>query len=153
MAELNLPHISLKTKIIDYRLHVYDTWRCRYVPLTPEEEVRQRFLHYLVDFCGYPHGRIATEQMVVVNGMRKRADAVIYDAQSTPYMIVEFKSPEVALNQKVFDQVAVYCRELGVEYFILSNGLKHYACRIDHEHKRYEFLTTLPKYPIISTSN
>ena len=147
MAELNLPYIPLKTTFVDNRLHVYDDWRNRYVPLTPEEEVRQRFLHYLVDFCDYPHGRIVTEQMVVVNGMRKRADAVIYNTQAQPYIIIEFKAPDVPLNQKVFDQVSVYCQELGVDYFMLSNGLKHYACHIDREHKRYEFMNALPLCP------
>lgn len=146
MSELNLPYYPLRTKYVDDRLYVFDDWRSKYVPLTPEEEVRQRFLHYLVEHMGYPKGRIATEQMVVVNGMRKRADAVIYNAQSQPHIIIEFKAPEVQLNQKVFDQVAIYCRELGVEYFILSNGLKHYACHINHDNKRYDFMNNLPAY-------
>ena len=144
MSKLNLPYYSLKTSVVDSRLCVYDDWRHRYVPLTPEEEVRQRFLHYLVDVCGYPHGRISTEQMVEVNGMRKRADAVVYNSKGMPYIILEFKSPDVTLNQKVFDQVAVYCRELCVDYFILSNGVKHYACYINRDERRYEFMDSFP---------
>ncbi|MBO7259321.1 MAG: type I restriction enzyme HsdR N-terminal domain-containing protein [Paludibacteraceae bacterium] len=144
MSELNLPYYPLKTKVVGNRIYVFDDWRSKYVPLTPEEEVRQRFLHYLVDAFGYPHGRICTERMVVVNGMRKRADAVVYNAQSVPQIIIEFKSPDVHLNQGVFDQVAVYCRELDVDYFILSNGLKHYACRINRVNKCYEFMNSFP---------
>lgn len=144
MSELNLPYYPLKTKTINNRIYVFDDWRNKYVPFTPEEEVRQRFLHYLVNTFSYPHGRISTEQMVEVNGMRKRADAVVYNSKGMPYIILEFKSPDVTLNQKVFDQVAVYCRELEVDYFILSNGLKHYACYINRVDKCYEFMNTFP---------
>jgi hypothetical protein len=144
MSELNLPYYPLKTKTINNRIYVFDDWRNKYVPFTPEEEVRQRFLHYLVNTFSYPHGRISTEQMVEVNDMRKRADAVVYNSKGMPYIILEFKSPDVTLNQKVFDQVAVYCRELEVDYFILSNGLKHYACHINHVDKCYEFMNTFP---------
>ena len=54
MSELNLPYYPLKTKVVGNRIYVFDDWRSKYVPLTPEEEVRQRFLHYLVGkslFC------------------------------------------------------------------------------------------------------
>ena len=33
---------------------------------------------------------------------------------------------------------------LKVDYLIVSNGLKHYCCRIDYEHNSYIFLQDIP---------
>ena len=73
-------------------------------------------------------------------------------------MIVEYKAPEIAITQKVFDQIAVYNMRLKVRYLVVSNGLEHYCCRVDmvSEHSQtvsersrtacYEFLTEIPYY-------
>ena len=50
-------------------------------------------------------------------------------------MIVEYKAPEIEITQKVFDQITRYNMVLKVDYLIVSNGLQHYCCRIDYEHK------------------
>ncbi len=93
-------------------------WRKKYVCLTPEESVRQRFLHRLVDEFGYPMNLIAVE--VPLRG--KRADAVVYTKDLQPLVLIEFKAETVPLTQKVLDQVAVYNRQLHVPYLILHNG-------------------------------
>ena len=38
---------------------IFDMLRKRYVALTPEEWVRQHFVHYLTDYKGYPKGLLA----------------------------------------------------------------------------------------------
>lgn len=87
--------------------------------LTPEEYVRQCFLHRLVDELGYPKELIAVE--VALDG--KRADAIVYDRQMSPLMIIEFKADTVALTQKTLDQATTYNRQVGVPYLILHNGM------------------------------
>lgn len=146
MSELNLPHYQAKTKINDGKPLIFDDWRNRFVALTPEEWVRQHFMHFLVIHLHYPHGRMATEHTVLLNGMKKRADAVIFNQQGIPVAIIECKAPHIPLDQKVFDQVAVYCRQMGVATFFLTNGMEHYACRIDTTAQRYKFLSELPDY-------
>ena len=48
MQELNLPKTDLKIITKDGKLHVFDVLRRKYVALTPEEWVRQQFVHFLI---------------------------------------------------------------------------------------------------------
>lgn len=150
MQELNLPYYRARMQKKDGKMQIFDDWRKRYVALTPEEWVRQCFLHFLVDYLNYPAGRISSEQTVMVNDMNKRADAVVYDTAGQPYILIEFKSPDVPLKQKVFDQAAVYCRQLGVQLFFISNGIEHYACRIDRRQQQFVFLERIPQYEMLN---
>lgn len=54
-------------------------------------------------------------------------------------MIVEYKAPEVEITQKVFDQITRYNMVLKVDYLIVSNGIRHYCCRMDYEQNSYTF--------------
>ena len=48
---------------------IFDPVRRRFVPLTPEEAVRQSYLRYLVDELGFPLIAITVEKKVVYNGI------------------------------------------------------------------------------------
>lgn len=146
MQPLNLPECPLTIKKQSNRLFVFDTQRKRYVALTPEEWVRQHFIHLLIGHLGYPAARLAVEHQIELNGMKKRCDAVFFATDARPLLIVEVKAPTVPITQAVFDQVAVYNLRLGVQFFMVSNGLEHYCCRIDRAHNRYDFLPALPTY-------
>jgi hypothetical protein len=61
-------------------------------------------------------------------------------------MIIEYKAPTIALQQKTFDQISVYNLLLHVDYLIVSNGLQHYCCRMDYANQKYVFLRELPDY-------
>ena len=61
-------------------------------------------------------------------------------------MIVEYKAPDVAISQKVFDQIVNYNRQLRAEYLVVSNGLTHFACRMDYEGDTYHFIRSIPGY-------
>ena len=54
--------------------------------------------------------------------------------------MVECKSPEIKINQKTFDQIAVYNMNLKSEQLMVTNGLEHYYCEINYENKCYTFL-------------
>jgi hypothetical protein len=60
--------------------------------------------------------------------------------------VVECKAPSVEVNQQVFDQVAMYNMTLQVDYVLVTNGLAHYACRIDHQNRSYAFLKEIPNF-------
>ncbi len=134
----------MKTKSENGKQYVFDEWRRRWVRLTPEELVRQHTLHYLEDQLAYPHGLIAVECVVEINAMRKRCDAVIYTTDARPLMIIECKAQDVALNQKVFDQAAVYNTKLNVPYLMLSNGKQMIVCKV--ENGAYVFAHNVPNY-------
>lgn len=146
MERLNLPQADLRFSIRDNRTTVFDPLRRKYVTLTPEEWVRQHFVHFLITLKGYPAGLIANEMSINLNGTRKRCDSVVFGLHAQPLMIIEYKAPSVALTQKVFDQISRYNMRLHVDWLIVSNGLQHYCLRMDYTHTAYQFLTDIPTY-------
>lgn len=146
MFELNLPPFDVKISSEGEKKRIFDVIRRRYVALTPEEWVRQHFVHFLAEEKGYPLTLMANEVQLKLNGMSRRCDTVVYDRTLTPRVIVEYKAPSVEITQKVFDQISRYNRVLRVDYLIVSNGLTHYCCRIDYASQGYTFLPDIPTY-------
>ena len=146
MLSLNLPAFDAKIAARNGKNVIFDVIRRRYVALTPEEWVRQHFVHFLLAHKGYPLWLMANEVQVQLNGTKKRCDTVLYRRDLTARMIVEYKAPEIEITQKVFDQITRYNMVLKVDYLIVSNGLQHYCCRIDYEHNSYTFLQDIPEY-------
>ncbi|MBR4338633.1 MAG: type I restriction enzyme HsdR N-terminal domain-containing protein [Bacteroidaceae bacterium] len=146
MFELNLPPFDVKISSEGEKKRIFDVIRRRYVALTPEEWVRQHFVHFLAEEKGYPLSLMANEVQLKLNGMSRRCDTVVYDRMLAPRVIVEYKAPTVEITQKVFDQISRYNRVLRVDYLIVSNGLTHYCCRIDYASQGYTFLPDIPKY-------
>ena len=146
MLSLNLPAFDAKIAARNGKNVIFDVIRRRYVALTPEEWVRQHFVHFLLAHKGHPQALMANEVQVQLNGTKKRCDTVLYRRDLTARMIVEYKAPEIEITQKVFDQITRYNMVLKVDYLIVSNGLQHYCCRIDYEHNSYTFLQDIPEY-------
>ena len=146
MLQLNLPEYNFRIKKQEEKFLIFDSQRKRYVSLTPEEWVRQHFIRFLIEEKGYPSAYLAVEKQLSMNGMKKRCDAILYNENVIPILIIELKAPNVAITQATFDQVAVYNAKLKVDYFMISNGLEHYCCKVDTENSRYEFFQELPDY-------
>ena len=125
---------------------IFDVLRRRFVAVTPEEWVRQHFIHYLIDHKGYPQALLANEISLTLNGMWRRCDSVLYTADMQPRMIMEYKAPTVAITQEVFNQICVYNAVLRVPYLTVSNGLTHYCCHIDYNTNTTTFLPDIPEY-------
>lgn len=146
MKGLNLPTYSFKIKSernIDY---IYDEFRRKYIKLTPEEWVRQNLLNYLVKERGFLATRIAVEKALTVNNLYKRADFLAYDSYKRPLLLAECKSYETELTNDVFSQLSSYNIHYKVEYLLVSNGLKHYCCRLDFKSGEIVFLKDIPYY-------
>jgi hypothetical protein len=146
LKQLNLPEYSFRITGKEGEESIFDQVRKKYVRLTPEEWVRQNFVRYLVNEGKYPQGLIAIEVLSPFNNLRKRVDILIHNRQGKPVMIVECKSPEVKLDDKVFDQIVCYNMGFRVPYIIVTNGMDHYACKVDHVTNKYEFLLVIPLY-------
>ncbi|MFV0390860.1 MAG: type I restriction enzyme HsdR N-terminal domain-containing protein [Paludibacteraceae bacterium] len=146
MWQLNLPTYQFRIKQTEKGYFILDTFRRRYVKVTPEEWVRQHFLRFLTEVKGYPSGLIVVEKQLELNGMTKRCDAVLFDLQGIPKLLIELKAPDVPITQAVFDQVAVYNTKLNVEFFMVSNGLNHYCYKVNSENTTYDFLDGIPDY-------
>ena len=128
------------------RLKIFDKIRLKYVSLTPEEWVRQHLLAFLTLDKGYPAGLIGVEKEIKVNTLSKRFDALIYNRDHLPYILIECKAPAVLLNQSVFDQAARYNTILNVPYLLISNGLDTFFLRVNLIALTYEFLEEVPHF-------
>ena len=146
MVQLNIPPYQIRVKETGGRKQVFDILRRKYVALTPEEWVRQHFIHYLIEHKNYPASLLANEVPLQIGEKRMRADSVLYDNQLHPRIIIEYKAPNITLTQKVFDQITVYNLLLHVDYLIVSNGMTTYICKMDYEKQIYKFLETIPNY-------
>ena len=145
--QLNLPSYELKLR--DTTTHgkeVYDEFRKKYVRLTPEEWVRQQFLHYLIKEKHYPASLIGVEKGLLVNGMPKRFDAVVFQNNARPAVLIEFKAPGISIDQAVFDQIASYNLTLHAAYLMVSNGLSSYCCKMNYKGRSYNFLSNIPDF-------
>jgi len=151
MKALNLPKYQFRLrKNSDGKTEIFDAIRKRFVVLTPEEWVRQNFIRYLIEEKHFPASLMAVEKGLKVNGMHKRTDIVQYNKLGNPVLIVECKAPEVKLGQDTFDQAARYNMTLQVDYLIITNGMEHYACRMNYAEKEIKFLRELPDFEIIN---
>jgi type I site-specific restriction endonuclease len=146
MQALNLPDAALRIRRKGEKMEVFDRIRKKFVTLTPEEWVRQHFIHYLTNYRNVPDSLVAVEASLSYNRLKKRSDIVVYGNDGTPRLIVECKAPEVPVTQTVFDQVAMYNMALKVPYLAVTNGMEHFACYIDHKKQKYHFLKEIPEY-------
>ncbi|MCR4852940.1 MAG: type I restriction enzyme HsdR N-terminal domain-containing protein [Prevotella sp.] len=146
MQPLNLPKYEIKVGRRDGRLTIFDELRRRHVALTPEEWVRQHFVHYLIEHLSYPAGLMANEVQLKVGDKNLRCDTLLYNKELQPQMIIEYKAPTVALTQRVFDQISTYNLLLHVPYLTVSNGLQHICCQMDYDTQTYHFLQDIPVY-------
>lgn len=146
MTPLNLPKYNLRITIRDQKKYIWDRLRRKYVALTPEEWVRQNFIEFLISEKNYPETLMNNEIGINLNGMTKRCDTVVYASTSSPLLIVEYKAPQITINQMVFDQIVRYNMVLKVPFLIVSNGLNHYCCAVDYNSHKCHFIADIPTY-------
>ena len=146
MIPLNFPKYPLQIKSRENNLLVFDPVRKKYVPLTPEEWVRQNCLHYLITDKEYPAGRTLVERQLRVEGLEKRLDIAVCHPDGSILLLVECKAPAVPIDQGVFDQIARYNWKARADFLMVTNGLVHYYCQMDYTRKRYSFLRDLPDF-------
>ncbi|MDR2009152.1 MAG: type I restriction enzyme HsdR N-terminal domain-containing protein [Bacteroidales bacterium] len=121
--ELCFPERKFRLKKEAEKFFIYDELRKKWIICTPEEWVRQNLLKYLVSELKFPQNLIAVEKSLSIAGRTYRFDALVYDRNINPLVIVECKSPVVPLDQKVFDQIWNYNYEISAPFFIVTNGL------------------------------
>ena len=149
MNQLDLPPYAIRMREKDGKRQIFDFLRRRYVALTPEEWVRQHFVHFLTEHKGYPKGLLANEVELRVGDKHLRCDTLLYNKELKPQMIIEYKKPDIELTQRVFDQITAYNFLLHVDYLVVSNGRQHYCCRMDYEKGEYSFLESIPDYELL----
>jgi hypothetical protein len=112
--------------------------------------VRQNFVQYLINEGKYPAGLIGIEVLFRLNKLKRRVDVLVHNRKGRPVMIVECKSPDIKLNEDVFEQIATYNRNYKVPYLVVTNGLVHYACKINPAEKKPDYLLVIPLFEELS---
>ncbi len=146
MINLNLPSVKFRLKNSENKTLIFDILRKKNVVLTPEEWVRQHYIHYLIKEKEYPKSLIAVEKQLVINNLVKRTDILVFNRNGNPEIIVECKAPLVPINQQTFDQIARYNLQLNATYLVVTNGMHHFYCKMDTKNKTYIFLREIPNY-------
>ncbi|MGQ1890282.1 type I restriction enzyme HsdR N-terminal domain-containing protein [Thermophagus sp. OGC60D27] len=146
MKILNLPQCSFRFKEQGGKKFIYDEVRQKFVTLTPEEWVRQNFLHFMSRHLHYPTSLTGVEKMIKVHGLSQRCDIVLYNRKGAPVMIVECKAPSVRIDATTLSQAARYNTALGVPYLVLTNGLKHYCIETEVKDNSYSIKSEFPSF-------
>ena len=146
MQKLNFPDYKFRFKNRDNKISVFDEIRRKFILLTPEEWVRQHVVRFLLEEKNFPKSHVNVEKIVKINGLNKRYDIVVFQPDGTIFLIVECKAPEVKISQATFDQIARYNMTLNSVHLMVTNGLNHYFCQMDHEAEQYVFLPDVPPY-------
>lgn len=121
---LKYPTFNIKVKHEGKKALVFDEIRKKWIVLSPEEWVRQHFINYVVTQKNVPRSLISVEKQITLNGTSKRYDAIIYSSQLKPLVLIECKAPDVPLTEQVAEQALRYNLEIGVNYLLITNGLK-----------------------------
>lgn len=146
MNGLNFPSYNFRIRDKTVGKEIFDSVRNQWVALTPEEWVRQHTAQWLKEAKNYPASLMAVEKQIKVNGLHRRCDIICHDNSGNPVVIVECKSPDVAITQDLFDQAARYNLTVGASFFLLTNGIRHFCCTLNHESQSWIFLEDLPEY-------
>ena len=111
---------------------IYSFIRDKWLVCTPEEEVRQNLVCWLVNECGYPLENMMEEyknQYSDGRGVRKtRADIVIFRTREekeknyNAYIVVECKAENVKIRKEDFYQGTEYAQNLRAQFLILHNS-------------------------------
>lgn len=118
------------------KFFIYDLVRKTYLLLTPEEWVRQHWIHYYLTVKSYSVSALITEKKILLNGLTKRIDLLITE-KAQPKILIECKAPQIKLTEKTFEQTARYNSIIGASEIVLTNGLQH--IRAYYENGEYLF--------------
>jgi hypothetical protein len=123
MIKIYYPHYPFKIKEEEIgKEFIFDELRRQWIRLTPEEWVRQNFVQYLVQIKKYPASYIAVERKIKLGEMNKRFDLLVFDSAARPWMMIECKAMNIALDKTVLWQVLHYNIAIPVKYLVVTNG-------------------------------
>lgn len=117
--------------------------RDKEIRLTPEEAVRQLYLHKLLNDYAYTAARIQLEVPIHFGREVKRADIAVMDKDRpmVPYIIVELKKPKLTDGK---EQLKSYCNATGAPIGVWTNG-EQISCYNRKDPNFFEEISDIPK--------
>ena len=135
---------------------IYSFIRDKWLVCTPEEEVRQGFIHTLINKFGYLPDQIG-EEVQVNNSQRgqgqARADIVVWRSvedkikQKSAFIVVECKAENVKIHEEDYYQGYNYAAWAGASFFVTTNNRETKYFNVDKTMmpKKLEEIVTIPK--------
>jgi len=130
--QVSFDQIRVKSKADASGTMLFDPARGKWVVQTPEEQVRQLWIHHLIQNKKISKSKIAVEKGVPWNQTVIRFDICIYNEHLQPDILIECKAPSVKIDSPVLEQILKYNQSLGARQFILTNGLIHHGFEISN---------------------
>lgn len=143
-SSLIYPSFNVRIKHENAKAYVFDEIRKKWILLTPEEWVRQHLLNHLITKKSVPASLISVEKEINLNNTKKRYDAVVYNKEMKPVLLIECKSPDVAITEATLEQALRYNLILGVNFLLITNGLKEFVVSV--ENGKGKLVPELPDY-------
>lgn len=146
LPQLNLPPISNNLfRKSDSEIYIFDAIRKKELVLTPEEWVRQHYIHFLIE-NQYPKALIRIEGGTTSYQLKKRTDIVVYNREGHPFLLVECKAAHIQLDENVLMQLLTYNQSVKAPFIALTNGLNHLYGMVDFKTKKLRQLNELPEF-------
>jgi hypothetical protein len=108
-------------RIRNGKKEIFDPIRRQFVAYTPEEAVRQSYIHYLMNVLLIPSIAISVERKITYNKLSRRYDIVVF-YRDVCLLIVECKAPSVELSEETLHQIGIYNSSLQAKFIVLFNG-------------------------------
>jgi type I site-specific restriction endonuclease len=144
--QLNFPNYIFKIQKRANESYIFDEFRKKYIKLTPEEWVRQHSLCYLVHEKKVLSSYLAVEKQIEINKQIFRFDALVYDKNAKPLVLLECKAPHIKINQTTADQIFTYNTLIQAPYIFITNGLVHLFYSFQSEQRNIIPLSDLPDF-------
>lgn len=122
---LHFPEYGFRIQDQEQKKVIFDPVRKKFIPLTPEEWVRQHCIAHLTNYYSLSVGMIAVEKEIQAFGLRKRFDIVVFANDTRPFILIECKAPEVKITRDTLIQAATYNNKLDSEFVWITNGMEH----------------------------
>ncbi len=143
-SPLIYPTFKVRIKHENKKAYIFDEIRKKWILLSPEEWVRQHLLNHLITSKNIPASLISVEKEINLNNTRKRYDAVVYNKNVKPIVLIECKAPVIPINETTLDQALRYNLILGVSYLLITNGLQQFVIFV--ENGKGSLLQELPDF-------
>lgn len=134
--------------------------RKKLIQITPEEIVRQNFILELINKYKVPKEFIEVEVPLshYVKGKKGRVDILVTaksktEGQIYPVMLIECKSPNIAITDKVIEQAIKYDEVLSTKLMVITNGIESVYVGYNYEKNDYQIVDEIPKYKDLIIDN
>jgi hypothetical protein len=125
LETLLFPDYSFTIQTEGQKKQIFDPVRKKFIPLTPEEWVRQHVISHLHHHYGIAFSLISVERELSFNRLKKRFDVMVSCSDRPFACLVEVKAPHVKLSSETILQAAVYNKTYNCPWLWVTNGIQH----------------------------